>query len=165
MTSRVALIGGLVVSVCVLCAVWYGVPQKTSPVTSGDYRRMDVRIAEHNFHVRVPQTAAASARGLGGVTALATDEGMYWVYASPQMVTFWMQGMRIPLDFIWIRDGRVIGTTEQVPPPEKDNVLPLPLFNPPEKIERVLEVAAGTVARLHIQTGTEIIESPATAAP
>ena len=116
-----------------------------------------VRMNGENIFVTVPRTSSESAKGLGGVTTLGADQGMLWRYDTPKMVTFWMKGMKFALDFIWIRDGQVIGVTPNIPPlaSTRDKLV---LYRPPALVDRVLEVNAGFSVAHQISVGTAVTE-------
>lgn len=126
-------------------------------VTSADYLSSVVTIGTTTVRVRVPVTMAAQTKGLGGVTSLTNEEGMMWRYDTPRQVSFWMKGMRIPLDFIWIRDGAVIGITPDVQPPTEQNAS-LPIYQPPQAVDRVLEVRAGFAQANGVSVGMIVTE-------
>jgi uncharacterized membrane protein (UPF0127 family) len=117
-----------------------------------------LRINGESIFVTIPRTAAESAKGLGGVTSLGPDRGMLWRYDQPQMVTFWMKNMNIPIDFIWISGGQVIGVTADVPPPADNIVSNLKIYRPPSTIDRVLEVNSGYAVQHQITVGTKVTE-------
>lgn len=101
---------------------------------------------------------ATRSKGLGGITNLPADQGMLFVFAttniSPQMARFWMKDMKIPLDFIWIANGKVAEVTANVPAPAAntpDNQLLI--YEPNQAIDYVLEVNAGFAAKNNIKVG------------
>jgi uncharacterized membrane protein (UPF0127 family) len=61
-----------------------------------------------------------------------------------------MRGMRLPLDFIWISDGRVAGVTRNVPA-----TFPGDLISP-APVTQVLEVPGGFADRHGIKTGDRV---------
>jgi uncharacterized membrane protein (UPF0127 family) len=72
---------------------------------------------------------------------------MLFPFSPPSTPKFWMRGMLFPIDIIWIRDGRVIGTMTNLPPqksnqPNED----LPTYTPPGNIDYALEVNAAFVS-------------------
>src|ERR1044071_5405536 len=54
--------------------------------------------------VEIADTDQKRSLGLGGRASLAPDAGMLFIMPQRKKPTFWMKGMLIPLDFIWI-DG------------------------------------------------------------
>lgn len=123
--------------------------------TAAEYETAKLRIGTQTVHVRVPLTTAASEQGLGGVTSLTDAEGMWWNFSAPQQPTFWMQGMKIDLDFIWVRDGVITELTEHVAAPTSPTAT-LPLYRPEEPVTNVLEVASGFIERHNIRVGMPV---------
>ena len=60
-----------------------------------------------------------------------------------------MAGMRFPLDFVWIREGRAIGVTAAVMPEVMS-------VEPPEPVDMVLEINAGVATERGIKAGDEV---------
>ena len=85
--------------------------------------------------------------GLSYRSELPEDRGMLFFMPDKEVQTFCMRGMRIPLDLIWISDGRVAGLTRNVPPTFPGNL------NSPAPVTHVLEVPGGFADRHGIKTG------------
>lgn len=108
--------------------------------------------------IEVVDTQAKRSKGLGGREALATDEGMLFVFPSISKYPFWMKGLSFPLDFIWIKGDKVVDLLPNVQPPTPDQPdASLPIYQPKEEVDKVLEVSVGTIERLNIKVG-DIIE-------
>ena len=97
----------------------------------------DVVIAE------VADTSALRERGLGYRDELENGTGMLFVYDSPSTRSFWMKGMRICLDIIWIEQGTIRGAAESVCPEPGVSDGDLARYVSPEPVTYVLEVPAG----------------------
>jgi uncharacterized membrane protein (UPF0127 family) len=67
-----------------------------------------------------------------------------------------MKDMAYPLDIIWIADGKVLGTNENTPVPQSNNILNLPTYSPPQAIDSALELNAGSVKKFGIQVGDPV---------
>ena len=80
---------------------------------------------------------------------------MLFIFESGTVSSFWMRGMRIALDFVWISSGcEVAGVTAGVPPPEPGTAdSDLPIYTSPAPAAYVFEVNAGEVAALGIEVG------------
>ncbi len=116
----------------------------------------ELRIGEHLFKVEIADTPAAQARGLSGRLRLPEDRGMLFIFNNLSMQSFWMVGMRFPLDIIWISGDRIVGIS--------DNLLPAAVtgtrtYAPPEPIDKVLEINAGLAEKLGIRIG-DLVEIP-----
>lgn len=113
-----------------------------------------VRIGDNTFYVDVAVTEPQKQLGLGGRETLETDHGMLFVYDHKEQYEFWMRGMLIPLDFIWIDGSRVADIMENIPQP-KAGEQPR-IVKPIAPVDKVLEVNAGTVKRLGITVGDTV---------
>lgn len=63
-----------------------------------------VEINGVTYKVQVARSEEERTQGLQGVTELAPDEGMLFVFDPPQAVSFWMKDTDLPLDIIYIDD-------------------------------------------------------------
>ena len=88
--------------------------------------------------------------GLSNRTELPEGRGMLFFMPAQEVQTFCMRGMRIPLDLIWIRDGRVAGLSRNVPPTFPGNL------SSPEPVSHVLEVPGGFADRHGIKAGDRV---------
>jgi uncharacterized membrane protein (UPF0127 family) len=88
--------------------------------------------------------------GLSYRQELPEGRGMLFIMPETEVQTFCMRGMRLALDFIWIRDGRVVGVTPNVPATfPGDLVSSAPASH-------VLEVPAGFAGRHGIKAGDPV---------
>jgi uncharacterized protein len=88
--------------------------------------------------------------GLSFRNELPEGRGMLFFMPEKEVQTFCMRGMRIPLDLIWISDGRVAGLTQNVPPTFPDNL------TSPAPVNQVLEVPGGFADRHGIKAGDRV---------
>ena len=86
-------------------------------------------------------------KGLSGRDGLADMSGMIFVFESGRTSSFWMKGMRIPLDFVWIgEECTVVDTHSNVQPPDPGtNDGDLPLYKSGSPAVYTLEINAGKV--------------------
>lgn len=133
------------------------VPTATRRVASSGYAEAQVIFSDDHLRVRIPSTAKLQEKGLAGVDRLSDAEGMLWVYESPRRVAFWMKGMLIPLDFVWISDNHIVDLSENVQPPLNAVSTDLPIIEPGVPVTGVLEVAAGYVQRHGLKIG-DVVE-------
>lgn len=116
-----------------------------------------VIIGNVKINVEIAGTQEKRNKGLGGRESLASDSGMLFVFERVDKYPFWMKGLKFPLDFIWIRDNKIIDITENVSAPvsgQKD--ADLPIYTSKEPIDKVLEVNGGFVKLHNIKIGDEI---------
>jgi uncharacterized membrane protein (UPF0127 family) len=113
----------------------------------------NVQIGAARVTADVADDDAERARGLGGRKRLGRDAGMYFVLTNAAP-TFWMKGMLIPLDMIWIKDGRVVDVSARVPKPRPGtSEANLPIYSPSAPADRVLEVNSGWAHRNGVEPG------------
>jgi len=107
--------------------------------------------------VEVATSGEQQTRGLGYRDALERDHGMLFVYPEPRSVTFWMKGMRFPLDMVWIgADRRVVSVTANIPPQPGASDAELRRYTPAVSVQYVLELNAGAAAEFGLVPGTEV---------
>lgn len=114
----------------------------------------NLQINDTNLKVELADTPAKRSQGLGGRNSLAENEGMLFIFQRADKYPFWMKGLSFPLDFVWISDLQVVDVLQNIKPPssgEPDSSLPI--YSSKFPIDKVLEVTAGTVDRLHIKVG------------
>jgi len=119
-----------------------------------DFTGPTVRIGETAFVVEIADTPEFRTQGLSDRPYLAKGRGMLFIFNPPSLPSFWMKDMQFPLDIIWIREGRVAGTSEDLPPAL--NAAFPPVYTPPTLVDYVLEVNAGEVARYNIKAGDPV---------
>jgi uncharacterized protein len=122
------------------------------PASAAKVRTVSVRVGAAKVQAEVAGDAAARRRGLSGRRRLPDDRGMLFVFPSREPRTFWMKGMRFPLDILWIDRGRVTGIAQDVPVPEGS----LPVYPSGGPVDRVLEVSAGWTGRHGVSRGDRV---------
>lgn len=106
------------------------------------YPRAVVTIGKDKYEVEIADTILRRTQGLSGREGLREGTGMLFPFGSLGVYGFWMKDMKFAIDIVWIAEGRVVGFSENVPPPTG---LPLTIYNPPQPVDTVLELTAGTV--------------------
>lgn len=106
------------------------------------------------FKVEVASNYIDRAIGLSGRSNLPPDSGMLFVFENRGEYGFWMKGMKFPLDIVWIDGDEIKGFTENIPPPK--NFSNLTIYYPPQPIDKVLEINAGSVKKHNLKIGDKI---------
>ncbi len=113
-----------------------------------------VSLAGKAFAVDVADTPELQRLGLGGRKRLGPYDGMLFVYAGKARRSFWMKGMVISIDIIWLDNDRIIHIEHRVPPPKPGTPLrALPTYAAAGPANGVLEIAAGRAAELGLRVG------------
>jgi hypothetical protein len=79
---------------------------------------------------------------------------MLFVFDTEGYYSFWMKGMKFPLDFVWINNDKVVQIDKKVSPPLGKS--PIITVNPNFKVDKVLEINAGEVEANNIKVGDKI---------
>ena len=110
------------------------------------------RKGSHAFNVEVMRDDESRSRGLMYRRSMATDHGMLFDFETVAPVAMWMKNTYLSLDMLFIRpDGsiaRIAADTE----PQSTRVIPSG-----EPVVAVLELNAGTAAKLGIAAGDKVV--------
>ena len=116
-----------------------------------------VTIGTKSFKVEVADTPEKQIAGLAGRKFLNGIDGMLFVFGEPAVEHFTMKGMEFPLDFIWIKDGKIIDITSNAPP-DKGEADYAAKYG---EVTEVLELPAGIARRYSFDLGQRVkIELP-----
>ncbi|OGY18037.1 MAG: hypothetical protein A2784_04985 [Candidatus Chisholmbacteria bacterium RIFCSPHIGHO2_01_FULL_48_12] len=113
-----------------------------------------LKIGKAEIKVEVADTDEARSRGLAGRDSLAEDEGMVFIFEQPGQYGFWMKGMKLPLDFVWIADNKVVEITEDIPVDVNESPK---VYQPQPAIDAMLEVNAGWAGRNGVKVGDRVV--------
>jgi uncharacterized protein len=112
----------------------------------------EIEIGASRFYVKIADTNLKKAKGLSG-KELAKNQGMLFTYQSLVIPKFWMKGMIIGIDIIWIKENEVVEISKNITPQN----LPFPkTVSPKSKVDSVLEISAGEADRLGIKPGDKV---------
>lgn len=113
-------------------------------------------IGEHVINVEIADTSQKQMKGLGDRESLEESSGMLFVFNNSKIRTFWMKGMRFPIDIVWIREDKTVsGCSENVPSPSDPNqLIGLETRSSSEPVKYVLELNAGKCQEWGIKQGT-----------
>jgi len=108
-----------------------------------------IRIGNLNIPVELATDPIA---GLSGRDSLVPGTGMFFDLDGHPVIT--MQGMKFPLDLVWMAGGRVVDLTENALVPVLDQET---LYIPEAHATAVLEINGGEVQRLGIKIGDFVV--------
>jgi uncharacterized membrane protein (UPF0127 family) len=111
-------------------------------------------MAQGCIDLEIPKTSEQFQKGLMQRPALGPWRGMWFRFLPAQAVGFWMHKCIVPLDLVFIRDGKVVEVKAQLPPCPR---LPCPSYIPKEPVDGVIELQAGRAAALGIKAGSPAI--------
>ncbi len=107
-----------------------------------------------DFTVELAVNEAQRMQGLQGRRRLAADAGMLFDFQDTGPAAMWMKDTHVPLDMLFIgSEGRIVNIAERTVP------LSLTAIRSAGPVRAVLELNAGTVARLGIKPGDKVLHS------
>ncbi|HAU99552.1 MAG: Prolipoprotein diacylglyceryl transferase [Microgenomates group bacterium GW2011_GWF2_45_18] len=118
-----------------------------------------VTFSEKTFRVEVADTDERRALGLGGrnsIGEVAGADGMLFFFSPASQPTFWMKGMRFPIDILWISENAVIKIDRNLQPEPNQSTSALSRYSPPRPVEYVLELQANDADRWQIDVGDSV---------
>lgn len=164
---------GPAVGICMaLAAVAHGADAPkgqsgASEVTSSDmdrvFRRSTMQIATpdarlHHFNPWIADDDQRRARGLMFIKQLRPDDSMLFIYPQPMPVSMWMKNTYVSLDMLFVAaDGKVVRVVENTEP------LSLKTIESGGTVRGVIELPAGTAAKLKIVAGAQVMHPAFTA--
>jgi len=105
----------------------------------------------HQLTVEVASSVAQRRLGLMNRPRMDANAGMLFDFGKPRLVAMWMKNTLIPLDMIFIAaNGRIIRIAENTKP------YSLTAIRSGGKARAVLEINAGSAARLGLKTGDRV---------
>jgi len=103
------------------------------------------------FDVEIAETSVQRAQGLQGRQRLAAGTGMLFDFKKPELTAMWMKNTLVSLDMIFIAaDGTITKIARETTPKS------LSIIESGGPVLGVLEVPAGTAARLGIKNGDRV---------
>ena len=152
----------VIIFLCVATTVFTGCvttksePQviEQEPAAFRDRQKIKLTVGDAApIEVEIVNTPASIAQGLSGRDEIGAD-GMLFIFDKTDKHTFWMKEMKFNLDFVWIRDNKVVDLTKDVPAPAPNTpVTKLLTYSAKEPVDSVLELDAGKIEKLGIDIG------------
>lgn len=134
-------------------------------VTAAAYAEpAEVTLGGERFYLEVVADPDSRRQGLMGREYLARNEGMLFDFPPGTRPAIWMRNMLISLDLLFVDDQRqLVKVFADVPPCQS---APCEIYQVEQPLRFVIEVAAGTAARLGLEPGMpldlgDIADSPA----
>jgi len=117
-------------------------------------KKVDIKeyVLNHKvINLEIAQTPAEHFQGLSDRQDLCSACGMLFVFRDLEIKTFVMRRMNFPLDIVWIKNDKVIGINQNLPP---EGLEPIAKYSSPEPVDMVLEIPAGQADYYQLSEGT-----------
>lgn len=128
-------------------------PEARTPVSFAEgHLVIETASGRHPFAVEIARTPQQRARGLMFRQSLPPGRGMLFLYPRQGPVYMWMKDTFVPLDMLFMdRDGKIVHVVENARPKSLD------IISSWAPAKSVLEVPAGTAARLGVRNGDRVV--------
>ena len=87
-----------------------------------------MKVGDKQLKVEIVKDLISLKKGLSDRDEIGSD-GMLFILENEQKIDFWMKDMRFSLDMIWIKDGKVIEISRDIPITEGGKALSLPNYD------------------------------------
>jgi uncharacterized membrane protein (UPF0127 family) len=117
-----------------------------------------VKLGDQEVKLEVAQTDKEIQQGLMFRTSLPETQGMVFLFKPPRPVAFWMYNCFINLDMLFVKDGKIVKISHDVPPCKSTNPDECPRY-PSEgtvEVSEVIEVAGGYCKRHGVKEGDNV---------
>jgi len=103
------------------------------------------------------RTELEMARGMMFRDSLASDRGMLFLHGLPGNWTYYMFQVKIPLDIVWMDNGKkIVEISANTPPCKSASARECALYGGHEKSQFVLELPAGQAAKFNLKVGDSV---------
>lgn len=160
----VAIAGGIAAAAALLGTLLFmplvstGAPEPNSPIVRAGglpgYNQTVVSIGDVRLLADIAATPNQKSLGLGVRSNMTEAEAMLFPFESEAPHGFWMNGMKFPIDIIWIDAGKEVVHIEPSLQP-CTSPLDCPTYTPEKNAQYVLETVAGFSARHNVTVGTQ----------
>ncbi len=142
-----------VISLAGVLATWQSFGQGQNFQTFEKNRlAIKTRTGRHEFSVEIARRPKQQRQGLMFRRRMAADAGMLFIYRSSEPASMWMKNTFIPLDLLYIDGtGKIVGFHQRAVPHS------LEVITSKQPVRAVLEVNAGTAARLQLAIGDRVL--------
>lgn len=136
--------------VVIIAAAYFLIAQKYPFFGGRESKYYMVKIGTRSFKLEIADNEEKRVEGLSGRDSLPENQGMIFLFDKPASYGMVMDGMKFPLDFIWLRGKSVVDIEPDV---HLDECLyPHPCY-PKSEADTVIELNAGMVARIGLKAG------------
>ncbi len=130
-----------------------------SPLWKGELEgvqdKTQISINDVEIEVYVARTEDHRHQGLSNIELEEFDvDGMLFIFEDFEQRTFWMEDMKFAIDIVWMHDGLIVKTEENIPIPNNDGISYM--YSEPFEVDAVLELPVGGVDKYNIEVDEHI---------
>jgi uncharacterized membrane protein (UPF0127 family) len=125
----------------------------TTLTNSSSYRQVKITVNGIELIADIAATSDQKSKGLGVKDSLKDNEAMLFPFSEVGEHTFWMKGMKFPIDIIWLDDDKQVVHVEHSLEPCVPNSF-CQTYTPREDSLYVLETVAGFAQKYNVTQST-----------
>ncbi|MDF0682058.1 MAG: DUF192 domain-containing protein [Candidatus Nitrosocosmicus sp.] len=138
-----------------LCSIGYIEIESVQGQQQEQNKTALVSLGGVNVTASLSTTPDSQSKGLSIKDSLNENEGMLFIFDSPQKYSFWMKDMKFPIDIIWINStGNIVHIEKNLSPCYL--LLPCPSYAPNNDSLYVLEVASNFTNKFGVSVGDSV---------
>lgn len=111
------------------------------------------KMGGETIELEVARTPEQQEMGLMYRSSLPKNRGMLFLFEAPRYTRFWMKNTIIPLDMIFLSNGKIKAIFANVPPCTS---APCQSYGPSEQVDGVIELAGGRAQELGLKEGDRV---------
>lgn len=140
-----------------LCALSL-LPLSVNSAWSADAKMPIAKIGENVIKLEIAASEAEIERGLMYRTSMPEDQGMVFLFKPARNVNFWMCHTLIPLDMLFVDNGKIVQIFHDVPPCKSPECTECPTYpgSGGTHVTQVIEVNGGYAKRHSIKEGDKV---------
>jgi len=145
-------------SIVALAACAYIFPLASFSDGDKDAKMPTAKIGDNVIKLEVAASEQEIEKGLMYRTSMPEDQGMVFLFRPARQTNFWMYHTLIPLDMLFILNGKIKHVFQDVPPCRSENPHDCPLY-PGDKgmeVSEVIELNAGSAKKHNIKAGDTV---------
>ena len=123
--------------------------------TTEKYHQAKVNVNGFEIMADIAMTSSQQEKGLSIKDSLNENEGMLFIFQKDDRYNFWMNGMKFPIDILWLdAAGKVVHIEPNLRPCVSEN--DCMDYASTQDARYVLETTAGFAERHNVEIGTDI---------
>jgi hypothetical protein len=146
------------IGVAAILLAAYFVPITTEAAGEANAKMPTAKIGDNVIKLEVAASEQEIEHGLMNRTSMPEDQGMVFLFRPSRKVNFWMYHTLIPLDMLFIIDGKIKKIFHHVPPCRSEIQADCPLYPGGDGLDvsEVIEVNGGYAKRHHLKEGQAV---------
>lgn len=117
------------------------------------FKNPSVTINDKTFKLLVAKSEEDRQIGLSKHERLEEDHGMIFIFNKPSNYSFWMKGMKFPIDILYIRENKIVTIYKDQKLESSGSPT---VLTPKEEADKVLEINAGLSDKYKFKEGDKV---------